>query len=176
MQISLNSSFLAWCLIAIAYLIIGINFLFYTFVLRHRKFYQEESTIFLFQIKSISILSIIGILCFLAYPTSGLLTGLIGSIFTHAIYSLLFLELWALSQGSFSLEVLKHIDSNGYDLDSQLVLIKFGNHKLSSRIINLREGRLIFLNEGNWKLTRKGRAVYTLLKIIQSIPAIRNAG
>ena len=176
MQILINSSYLTWGLIAVAYLIIGINFLLYTFVLRHKKCYQEESTILFFQIKSISILTIIGILCFLGNPSPELFAGWIGSIFTHAIYSLLFLELWALSQGSFSLETLKHIESSGFDLNSQLILVELGNHKLTSRIMNLREGRLIFADEGHWKLTRKGRALYTLLKLIQTIPAIRNAG
>jgi hypothetical protein len=109
-------------------------------------------------------------------PNEVVLIGLAASIFTHAIYSLIFLELWALSQGSFSLETLRHIKLNGLDVNSRLALTQLGNHKLASRILNLREGRLILSSNEKWVLTTKGRVVYVFLKLIQLISATRKPG
>ncbi len=109
---------------------------------------------------AISYLLLVGILGSVAimgrdargYALAGLAAAL------HGVYSLTFLELWSLTEGSFSLSLLRRIDSSEHDLtvDELLALKSIGATKRTVRLQSLK--RLGLIAEGPaFKVTFLGR-------------------
>ncbi|PWU09366.1 MAG: hypothetical protein C5B47_03510 [Verrucomicrobia bacterium] len=99
-------------------------------------------------------------------------TGLwISALAFHGIYSLSFLELWSLSQGSYSLQLLESI-GNESDL-SQLrklsQLQKLGDFKIERRLASLSGLQLIRAQEKNITLTFAGAILASFFRLVAEL-------
>ena len=87
------------------------HFLSYAVWFRHWRAFGSEKTIFLYHAVSFAgaVSSVLAASWFLCPPGGGWrwVTGAAG---LHGIYSLSFLELWALSDGGYSLRILDQIE------------------------------------------------------------------
>ncbi len=143
------------------------HFGLYAACLRQRPAFRSERTIFLYHLSS-------WILCVTIFGVAGLINGglhlaaitgaLAGSV--HGIYSLSFLELWSLTQGSYSLSILADISrDSGLHLTPTPIddLADIGRQKRKSREIALH--KLGLLNELG-ELTRAGHIAAFALSLL----------
>jgi hypothetical protein len=100
------------------------------------------------------------------------LTGLNG------IYSLTFLELWTLSQISYSREVLVKAKTGNLRPASSHAddLSRLGDEKRTARLESLRDMGLLAATQGGWKLDKRGRMVSALLQLLLWLPNLRSRG
>lgn len=165
-----------WIFIAITLATIGVNFLLFVTVFRYRTSYKSESAILNLHIRSVGLLFFIGLLLFSINPGGEYVIAVFTGLMIHGIYSLTFLEFWALSQGSFSLEALKKISHGQFNAEIVQQLINQGDEKLQSRIAGLEKSGWLRLTHSEYHLTRKGYALAFFLKSIQKICMIKDAG
>ena len=87
------------------------------------------------------------------------LTTAVGLIFVHGIYSLSFLELWSLAQGSYSISILLRVMHSGTvsRLQLQDELAEIGRRKKQGRLAALAGLHLLCREGGTVKLTTRGR-------------------
>ena len=97
----------------VAYL--SAHFLLYALVFRNLRFFYQEKNIFLYHAISFFSLSAAGAGLLVWEPAA--LGRVIAAVSLHGIYSLSFLELWALSDGGYSLRILDQIDQPGAAAD-----------------------------------------------------------
>ena len=143
---------------------ICIHFLIYLLIFRNIKFFLREKVIFFYHFFSVfTVLIIFGILG--AVSQSGLFVAAIGALSLHGIYSLSFLEIWALSEGSYSLIILDRIaGSNGISVGkNQMELQGLGSSKKKKRIKNLQEIGLVTRQGEQFNLTGLGRLALRVL-------------
>lgn len=139
----------------VAYL--SLHFLAYAILLRNQPFFFGEKNIFLYHFVSLILVLVISVI--FGALDRGFLKWALGGVALHGIYSLSFLELWALSDGGYSLRILDRIDHAGAsaDFDSLRVL---GASKKKYRLDSLKRLNLITPRpSGEWTLTRLGRAL-----------------
>jgi hypothetical protein len=87
----------------------------------------------------------------------------------HGIYSISFLELWALASGSYSFIILRGINSGGA-ADAEKIIAELGavgDSKKDQRVASLERLGLISRNEGKLSLTGRGRVVASFLRALQ---------
>lgn len=152
------------------------HFSLYFLSLRHKSWLGNERGILLFHVYSASLLVFIAFATFLAFPTTQFVAAAIAGIFAHGIYSLTFLELWSLSQISYSQEVLIRASFKGLDKQAIEELVEIGENKRKDRLTGLERSGLIQLSENYWKLTLLGKLVAMCLKLVQLIPNMRSPG
>jgi hypothetical protein len=100
-----------WFLCAVGYL--ALHALLYVVVLRTRDTFRRERGIFAYHAISTVLVSLVVLVALLVTPSFEGLATLVAVICLHGIYSTSFLEVWSLSQGSYSLKILRHIASLG---------------------------------------------------------------
>jgi hypothetical protein len=86
----------------------------------------------------------------------------------HCIYSLTFLELWALADGGYSLSILDCLDGNP-NLDQGTLLeelAKLGTAKEHGRVSDLVRNKLITLEDDRYALTPAGRRLAVAFRAI----------
>lgn len=76
----------------------------------------------------------------------------------HACFSLCWLEIWSLSQGGFSLQMLERIDRQG-GIDLAAYATKIGQEKLDGRLDGLVAIGLVRSNAAQYSLSPFGRLV-----------------
>lgn len=151
-----------------AYLVVHLSF--YIVLGRNFLSLRSESGIFLFHF--ISFLSL-GILCsmmILLFVTKNKFPLFIGVLSLHGIYSLSFLELWSLSQGSYSLSVLRlspiPLNSHSHAMEK---LECIGDVKFAERLLSIQKMGLLQKCGDKVKITRFGAAsaaiFFTLIKL-----------
>jgi hypothetical protein len=156
-----------------ALLYVAINFVLYTTVLRRVKWFATESGIFLYQF--ISFLALPFVHYALFRPSSDPFAAHAAALSLHGIYSLSFLELWSLSEGSYSLNMLDRIDQLGSlpaDVENE-EFERIGAAKKSARITTLESLRLIRLRDGRYTLTTFARLPVGLLRFLVGIVNIK---
>jgi hypothetical protein len=87
----------------------------------------------------------------------------------HGIYSLSFLELWSLTQGSYSLSILEKalVEPLTAQHESDIQeLIEIGISKQQDRIIALQNLGLVKGYNNDFRLTSKGRKLASILSMI----------
>ncbi len=149
-------------------LYLGVHFLLYVLVLRHTRVFLREKVIFLYHA-----FSALAVTCLLLGATAiapqwGGLVSAIAVISLHGIYSLSFLELWSLAEGSYSLRILDHVDAvreSGAEVDLAQ-LQRIGASKKESRIESLQRLRLVRRRGDRFVLTPVGRLIATGLYFI----------
>lgn len=90
-----------------------LHFSTYAVALRHRSGLQNESGIFRYHAFSYVLLLGLVAVATCAIPGQDLGAGLVLAAGVHGIYSLSFLEVWSLTQGSYSLGILAHVHRLG---------------------------------------------------------------
>ncbi len=102
----------------------------------------------------------------------------IGLVAAHGIYSISFLELWSLAQGSYSISILTGIASQGSLPRSKLIdaFARIGNAKKGDRLSALSKSSLAHRGDGYWRLSARGRLLGTLLNTLLWLAAIKTSG
>ncbi len=139
---------------------LSVHFLLYTLVLRNLRFFYQEKNIFLYHAISFLGVSTAGVGLVVLEPA--VLGPVIGAVSLHGIYSLSFLELWALSDGGYSLRILDQIDNPRAAADFKSLEV-LGASKKKYRLSSLERLRLVAPHPAGWMLTSRGRAVAVFL-------------
>lgn len=166
-------------LVWIGCLQIALHLIVYILFFRAYPFFKAERGIFLFHITSFLFLVAFSAAAWMLAEASGLMfmAGVL-VISLHGIYSMSFLELWSLSQISYSIAILDAILENPRVSIPELVE-KFsatGSEKKTSRINGLQRIRLITVSGGNVTLTSKGDVIAKALLCLRWIANLRNSG
>jgi hypothetical protein len=148
-------------IVALIFGYLACNFLAYTVIFRLIPFFRTESGIFLAHVVSFVVLvSLVSAQAVLG--SEGLWINLprITLAFSlHGIYSLSFLELWSLTQGSYSLSILGLVAGAGRPVNLQVIepLCAIGPVKRTSRNAALVSFRLLRkTGDGKTRLTPAG--------------------
>jgi hypothetical protein len=160
----LESPIITWLCITLAWLLV--HFLLYTIFLRPLRLFSRERVIFLYQLLSFLIMP--GVLvCFGPRPDH-LFATLTTAVGLHGIYSLSFLELWSLAEGSYSLRILDHIERAGVmQLDADVSEFEqFGSSKKSGRLEGLKGLRLLRSEDDRYVLSPAGRLAAVGLRLL----------
>jgi hypothetical protein len=150
----------------------------YLVALRDWPALDSEKGIFLYHFASaICVTAIFGIWALAGEPDAW--TWFAAVVFLHGVYSLSFLELWALADDSFSLAILRAIDRSGVTsreaLREQLETI--AARKRASRLDDLeRVGLLRETGDGAVALTGAGRAWVLLGRSLLFLVNVRKYG
>jgi len=157
---------------------IFLNFLIYFFYYRHRPIGRSEKGIFLYQLMSLLILTTLTVLIVHDQNLEAFITAIIFSISIHGIYSLSFLEIWSLSEGGYSLQILDIIDRNMGFLPEESFnnLVKVGDEKKSKRINSLVKLNLIKVSGNYISLTYYGIIASVIVKSFRFLADIKKAG
>jgi hypothetical protein len=147
---------------------IAINLALYAALRRHIAWFGSERGILFYQALSFVIL-IAGCLgTLLIDPSAQTLTGLIAAIALHGIYSLSFLELWSLAEGSYSLSILEHIEQttrDGTEVDVHR-LEALGGSKKTQRLAGLERLGLVRVTQDHVALTYRGAKIADALSAV----------
>jgi hypothetical protein len=141
------------------------HFALYAAVLRHRRL--TETGVFLYHLIPAALwLMMSSALCFVVPSIGPADAVLVCSL--HGIYSLTFLELWALADGGYSLAIMDCLESHS-DLEEQKVLDKLellGTAKKQSRLADLVRMGLVEDRLDGYQLTASGRPVAAFIATI----------
>lgn len=151
-----------------------VHILLYFYLLR--KKIRTEVKILGYHILLSLFLAIITILFIKSHYAS--FSAIVLMVSIYGIYSLSFLELWTLSQISYSREILVKakngiIDENN---DYFVELQNLGDQKRIARLNSLKSKRIISIKNNTWHLTKLGRIIANFLNIILWLPNIKNRG
>ena len=157
-----------------AALYLGIHFLAYTLALRHLRLFAREPVIFLYQF--LSFMFHPALLFWVAPRPEDLMAALLGSFALHGIYSLSFLELWALSEGSYSLRMLDKVERLGSEASQSALsdLEEIGASKKNARLESLVRLRLIEQRDGRYFRRPAGWMMAAVLRTLVWLVNIRD--
>ncbi|MDX2097258.1 MAG: hypothetical protein SFW36_05735 [Leptolyngbyaceae cyanobacterium bins.59] len=149
-------------------LYIGTHFLIYALVLRHWKPFSHEKGIFLYHVVSeLLLMGAIGGFVLLA-PAFRNWADIVAIVSLHSIYSLSFLELWALCDSGYSLSILSRIKA-GRPIDPESDLLEWQtivSSKKQNRVQGLQGLKLVRLQGNQVYITNRGRFAVFLLKLL----------
>lgn len=171
----LNSPANYWLLSAIY---LALHFGAYALTLRKLPPFKLEKFIFLYHFISALLFSCVVLLGLVNHMTEQHIAAAVSVVCAHGIYSLTFLELWTLSQISFSRELLIHIETYG-SLEicpppAHLVLL--GESKKVERLHAMLRLQLIALEDNQFHLTSRGRLVSSVLAAIAWLANLNKTG
>jgi len=151
----------------------------YILFFRNLPSFKTERVIFVFHVASFILLATLSAAAWmLISPSEGMFMAGLLVLSLHGIYSMSFLELWSLSQISYSIAILDAVLENPRASIPGLV-DKFsttGSEKKSIRINGLQRLRLIAVSDGIATLTSKGKVVAKALLCLRWIANLRNSG
>ena len=162
--------------IGLSYL--ALHFLLYVCLLRDRPLFQSERGIFLYHFVSTVLFTAGALAASLARFSDAALAGAIGLIATHCIYSISFLELWSLAEGSYSMSILTGIASQG-TLSRETLIEAFagiGDAKKANRLAVLSKMSLARHEGNHWRLNARGRLLADALDLLTWLAAIKKPG
>jgi hypothetical protein len=165
-------------MIALGLSYLAAHVLLYFSVLRNRRFFQSERGIFLYHFFSATVFTCVALGAVLAYFSDAIVAVAIGLIAVHCIYSISFLELWSLAEGSYSMSILTGIASRG-TLPRKILIEAFagiGDAKKDNRLAVLSEMSLARHEGNHWRLTACGRLLADALSLLCRLAAIKNRG
>jgi hypothetical protein len=164
--------------VAVGLSYLALHFLLYVLVLRGRPLVQSERGIFLYHFGSAAVFTLVAFCLAVSYFSDAAIASAIGLSALHGIYSLSFLELWTLAEGSYSMSILTGIDSQGMLSRNALIdaFARIGDAKKGNRLSvlsNLSLGR----REGSyWRLSARGQLLAILLNALVWLAAIKKRG
>ena len=163
-----------WLLGSVGYLVL--HALAYFVVLRALPAFTSERGAFLYHFCSGVLFTLAAAVCWLWVPASQITTALaVGTVMLHGVYSLSFLEVWSLTEGGYSLQIMRAIgdsEAAGQPL-SVSELEQVGRGKQSSRTASLEKFGWISRAEGSFRLTPRGRLVATVLYGLRALVSTR---
>ena len=150
----------------------------YVAILRNLPTFSKEKPIFLYHFASACLCSGIAF-AFALYDQSdeSIATAVI-VIFAHGIYSLSFLELWSLSQISYSREILVLAERQGRLDESKphAALVLVGDTKKTGRLESLLRLKIIENNGDEINLAPKGIILARILRLMAWFANLRQTG
>jgi hypothetical protein len=150
-------------LVGFAYVVglcyLALHFLMYVVILRENPFFQTEQGIFAYHFISAFLFAVIALAACWINPDIVVLATAFGLAATHCIYSISFLELWSVAQGSYSISIITGMESGVTYSREKLVtnFFQIGNAKKANRIVALARLSLIHRVGDRWQLTCCGR-------------------
>src|SRR3954454_15181823 len=105
------SDWVAWFLGSLIYL--ALHALVYATVLRPRDAFRRERGIFAYHALSAVGVTLVVLARLALAPSLDTLATFVAVVCLHGIYSTSFLEVWSLSQASYSLKILRHVEETG---------------------------------------------------------------
>lgn len=156
---------------------IAAHLLSYFAAFRHLRVFTGERMIFFYHGLAFAIVFAVVVTAF-AIGSIGF-PGLCGLLALQFIYSISFLELWSLAQGSYSLQILTCIARQTSMTREELgaVCAGIGSEKKRRRFENLLRFKLAGQNaDGYIELSFMGRMFIGLLRTIMRFTTIRDAG
>jgi hypothetical protein len=164
--------------VAVGLSYLALHFLLYVLVLRGRPLVQSERGIFLYHFGSAAVFTLAALCLAVTYFSDAAIAIAVGLSALHGIYSLSFLELWTLAEGSYSMSILTGIASQGTLSRDALIdaFARIGDAKKSDRLsvlLNLSLGR----RDGTyWRLSARGQLLAILLNALVWLAAIKKRG
>ena len=153
-----------WLTLLVAYLLAHVAA--YVLVFRGWPSFGRESTIFGYHFVSFCLIcgaSLAGLAASGLQLSTALALAAVG-VAGHAIYSISFLELWALAEGGYSLNVLRHAAADGAIDVAALAAV--GTSKKDNRVRGLVRLGLARETNGRFELTGRGRLLARLLRAV----------
>jgi len=162
--------------VGLAYL--ALHVLLYVFVLRGRPLVQTERGIFLYHFVSAVVFTLVVFGAAVTHFSDAAIATAIGLIAVHGIYSLSFLELWTLAEGSYSMSILTGIASQGTLSRNMLIdaFARIGDAKKGDRLSVLSTLSLARHEDDHWRLSARGRVLANLLNVLVWLAAIKKRG
>jgi hypothetical protein len=161
---------------AIALCWLALHFFVYALVLRHRSTFQTERGIFLYHLVSALLITTSAAFSCVLFASEPMFAAAVGIVAAHGIYSVSFLELWSLSQGSYSLSIMAGTRKVLSRADLVDIFSRIGNEKKEGRIAGLSSSGLVHRDGGSWRLTAAGRVLANLLRVFLWLANIRERG
>jgi hypothetical protein len=163
---------MSWLLDSLIF--VALNFIVYTLVLRHSRAFSRERVIFLYQV--LSFLALPVLLLTVRNPDPEPIPAMVAALSVHAIFSLSFLELWSLSEGSYSLRMVDRVERlrvmpTGADFSD---LEKIGASKKAVRLESLVGLGLARREQERYTLTTLGSVVAIPLRCLVWLANIRD--
>jgi hypothetical protein len=157
---------------------LALHVLLYLVVLRDRRPFQSERGIFLYHFLSATVFTVVALAAAVSPFSDAALAVAIGLIAMHCIYSLSFLELWSLAEGSYSMSILTGIASQGTLSRKSLVdaFACIGDAKKGNRLSVLSNLSLARREGSHWQLSARGRLLAGMLNVLVWLAAIKNRG
>jgi hypothetical protein len=154
------------------------HFLLYVFVLRHQHNFRTEKGIFLYHLISAMVCVFVSAVIILVRRDGEAFSVACALVAAHGIYSISFLELWSLAQGSYSLSIMGQRGSDRGLSRAELVdsFSRIGNAKKADRLSGLEGSQLIRLDGNYWKLTGSGAIIATMLRSLLWLANIKERG
>jgi hypothetical protein len=154
------------------------HFFLYVFVLRHRGYFQTERGIFLYHLISAIACVFASAVIVLVDRDQAAFSVACALVAAHGIYSISFLELWSLAQGSYSLSIMGQGGSDRSPSRAELVdcFSRIGDAKKADRLSGLEASRLIRLDGNRWKLSGFGAIVGSMLRGLLWLANIKERG
>ena len=162
--------------VGLSYLVL--HALLYIFVLRYRPLFQSERGIFLYHFVSAALLTLVGFAAAVTHFGDAAIAIAAGLSAIHCIYSISFLELWSLAEGSYSMSILTGIASQGTLPRKALIdaFARIGDAKKGDRLSVLSKLSLARRDGNHWRLSARGRVVAHLLNLLVWLAAIEKRG
>ncbi len=148
------------------------------FVLRSAPLFRTERGIFVFELSSFVFLAGAAFAYGLTSGFSDAITNSVLAAAAHGIYSLSFLELWSLSEGSYSFMVLSEVQSKSRATAGTLIdeLSRVGDRKKINRLDSLFRLRLLERDGDRLRLSSRGRIVARGLSLVRWVANLRYTG
>lgn len=162
-----------WVVAGFAYLTLHLGL--YAIVLRHHSAFSRERTIFMYHLVSALACGAVAAVVVVARSDAESLALLVGLVSLHGIYSLSFLELWALADRGYSLQILRRL-ADWPSMTDIGALRAVGESKKAERIDGLIRLRLVEERSSQLALTRRGRAVALIFGSIAWLAGVRESG
>ncbi|MBI2756936.1 MAG: hypothetical protein HYX52_09535 [Chloroflexi bacterium] len=153
---------------ASAYLML--HFVVYVLLLRNQALFGRERPIFLWHA-----LSFLAVGLVVAVGAIGSLETLLAVMSLHGLYSLTFLELWSLSEGGYSISIVRHVDGGGSEPD-MAALEHIGGAKHHARLNSLSRLGLLKVRQETVYLTSLGGVVARACQALRWVANIRGGG
>jgi hypothetical protein len=137
---------------------------------------RNEGAIFLLHVVAFAGFAIVAGTSYALCPQISTTVAL-GAVCLNAIYCLSFLELWSLTEGGYSIGMLKSL-KDGPQPKSIIAMqaIAVGDRKRDNRIAGLRRLALINNEFGTLALTPRGRVVTVAIVFLRALANFRNPG
>jgi hypothetical protein len=150
----------------------------YFSVLRNLRFFQSELGIFLYHLGSVTVLTVAALAIALVHFSDAALAVAIGLIAIHCIYSISFLELWSLAEGSYSMSIITGIAAKGKVSRNALIdaFASIGDAKKANRLSVLSQTSLAQRKGSYWQISARGRLLAHALDLLIWLAAIKNRG
>ena len=156
-------------MIIIGYL--AVHLALYVAAFRFWPVFRTEGGIFLYHLVSALVVVVLTVSALIATPSIERVALCLGLVALHGIYSLSFLELWALSEGGYSLRILSEIEKRAGATPTSLTdrFAALSAQKKAGRLESLISLGLVQQNGPLFQVTRKGAAIAKLLAIFGSL-------